>query len=104
LALVPSNLWGTRVIGTNAVHCLTLVPLFSIAPLAALLFAMRAGASQNPRLSGALAGAAAAAIGATLYAANCPDDSPLFVASWYPLATLIVVAVGAVAGDRLLRW
>ena len=51
-----------------------------------------------------LAGAAAAGIAATLYAANCPDDSPLFVASWYPLATMIVVAVGAFAGERLLRW
>jgi hypothetical protein len=104
LALVPRDLWGTRLVGTNSVHCLTIVPLLSIAPLAALLAAMRAGAPANPRLSGALAGLAAAGIAATLYAANCPDDSPLFVASWYPLATLIVVAIGALAGDRLLRW
>jgi hypothetical protein len=104
LTLVPRDLWGTRLVGTNSVHCLTIVPLLSIAPLAALLLAMRAGAPRNPRLSGALAGLAAAGIAATLYAANCPDDSPLFVASWYPLATLIVVAVGALAGDRLLRW
>jgi hypothetical protein len=69
-----------------------------------LLFAMREGAPQNPGVAGALAGAVAAGIAATLYASNCPDDSPLFVASWYPLATLIVVAVGAAAGVRLLRW
>lgn len=104
LTLVPQDLWETRLVGTNSVHCLTIVPLLSIAPLAALLFVMRAGAPQNPRLAGALAGLAAAGIAATLYAANCPDDSPLFVASWYPLATLIVVAVSALAGDRLLRW
>ena len=65
---------------------------------------MRAGAPQTPRVAGALAGLAAAGIAATLYASNCPDNSPLFVASWYPLATLIVAAVGALAGDRLLRW
>jgi hypothetical protein len=104
LTLLPASEWGTKLIGSNAVHCLTIVPLLSIAPLAALLFVMREGAPQNPRIAGALAGAASAGIAATLYAANCPDDSPLFVASWYPLATLIVVAVGAVAGDRLLRW
>ena len=104
LTLVPQDLWGTRLVGTNSVHCLTIIPLLSIAPLAALLFVMRAGAPQNPQLAGALAGLAAAGIAATLYAANCPDDSPLFVASWYPLATLIVAAVGAFAGDRLLRW
>jgi hypothetical protein len=104
LTLVPQDSWGTRLVGTNSIHCLTIVPLLSIAPLAALLFVMRAGAPRSPRLAGALAGLAAAGIAATLYAANCPDDSPLFVASWYPLATLIVVAVGALAGDRLLRW
>ncbi|MGA2793577.1 MAG: NrsF family protein [Roseiarcus sp.] len=104
LALVPADLWGTRLIGSNAVHCLTIIPLLSIAPLAALLMVMREGAPQNPRIAGALAGAAAAGIAATLYASNCPDDSPLFVASWYPLATLIAVAAGAFAGDRLLRW
>lgn len=104
LILVPSDAWGARMIGTNSLHCLMVVPLLSIPPLMALLFAMRAGAPQNPAIAGALAGAAAAGIAATLYAANCPDNSPLFVASWYPLATLIVVAVGAFAGDRLLRW
>jgi hypothetical protein len=104
LALVPADLWGTRLVGSNAVHCLTIIPLLSIAPLAALLIVMRGGAPQNPRIAGALAGAAAAGIAATLYASNCPDDSPLFVASWYPLATLIAVAAGAIAGDRLLRW
>lgn len=104
LTVVPADLWRTRLIGSNAVHCLTIIPVLSIAPLAALLIAMRGGAPQNPRIAGALAGAAAAGIAATLYASNCPDDSPLFVASWYPLATLITVAVGAVAGDRLLRW
>jgi hypothetical protein len=104
LTLVPADLWGTRLIGSNAVHCLLVIPSLSIAPLAALLFVLRQGAPANPRVAGALAGAAAAGIAATLYAANCPDDSPLFVASWYPLATLIVVAVGALAGDRLLRW
>lgn len=104
LTVVPPDLWGTRLIGSNAIHCLTIIPLLSIAPLASLLIAMRGGAPQHPWIAGALAGAAAAGIAATLYASNCPDDSPLFVASWYPLATLIMVAVGAIAGDRLLRW
>ena len=65
---------------------------------------MREGAPQYPALSGALAGAAAAGVAATIYASNCTDDSPLFVASWYPLATLVVVAAGALAGRRFLQW
>jgi hypothetical protein len=104
LLLIPPDLWGTRLIGTNWLHCLALIPLLSIAPLTALVVAMRAGAPLHPALTGALAGAAAAGIAAMIYASNCTDDSPLFVASWYPLATLVVVAAGALAGRRFLQW
>ena len=104
LVVTPADLWMTRLIGTNALHCLTLIPLMSIPPLTALIVAMRAGAPSHPALTGALAGAAAAGTAATIYAANCTDDSPLFVASWYPLATLIVVAAGALAGRKWLQW
>ena len=62
--------------------------------LAALIVALRAGAPMHPALTGALAGAATAGIAALLYASHCPDDSPLFVATWYPLATLICAARG----------
>jgi hypothetical protein len=51
-----------------------------------------------------MAGAAAAGVGALVYASSCPDDSPLFVATWYPLATLICMGVGALAGRRFLAW
>jgi hypothetical protein len=104
LLLVPPDLWGTRLIGTNWLHCLTLIPLLSIAPLTALILAMRAGAPLHPALTGALAGVAAAGVAAMIYASSCADDSPLFVASWYPLATLVVVAAGALAGRRFLQW
>jgi hypothetical protein len=104
LVVTPADLWMTRLVGNNALHCLTLIPLMSIPPLAALIVAMRAGAPSHPALTGALAGAAAAGAAATIYAANCTDDSPLFVASWYPLATLVVVAAGALAGRKWLQW
>jgi hypothetical protein len=104
LVVTPADLWMTRLVGANALHCLTLIPLMSIPPLAALIVAMRAGAPSHPALTGALAGAAAAGAAATIYATNCTDDSPLFVASWYPLATLVVVAAGALAGRKWLQW
>ena len=44
------------------------------------------------------------AIAATFYASNCPDDSGLFVATWYPLATGIVVLAGYLIGSRSLKW
>ncbi len=104
LFLVPSAIWEAKMIGVNYLKCLTLIPLLSIPPLIAVIYAIRGGATRHPVLSGALAGASAAGIAATLYASNCTDDSPLFVAIWYPSATLIVVSVGAVAGRRLLHW
>ena len=60
-----------------------LIPMLSVLPLAALLFALRQGAPSRPALTGAVAGLAATGIGATLYASHCMDDSPLFMAAWY---------------------
>jgi hypothetical protein len=104
LLVVPTAGWGTRLVGSNALICLTAIPLLSLAPLVAVLAALRSAAPSSPVLAGAAAGLLAAASGATLYAFHCFDDSPLFVATWYTLAAIAVVAIGAVAGHRLLRW
>lgn len=104
LFLLPSGLWEARWIGTNAVLCMTFIPLIGLAPLAILLWAMRQGAPTNPRAAGALAGLLAGGIASTFYAAHCFDDSPLFVVTWYTLAIALLALVGAVAGGRLLRW
>ena len=104
LALVPSSLWKTRLIGRHSEICLTVIPLLSIGPLACLLLALRHAAPTRPGLAGAVAGLVASGIAATLYASNCTDDSPLFVAAWYPLATAIVVLAGHALGRRLIRW
>ncbi len=101
---MPQATWAARLIGTHVPFCLTLIPILAIGPLACLLWALRQGAPERPGLAGALAGLAASGIAATLYAANCTDDSPFFVAAWYPLAAGIVVLAGAVAGSKLLRW
>jgi hypothetical protein len=104
LATVPPDLWGRKLVGTNWLHCLTLVPTFAIAPLTALILALREGAPRYPGLTGALAGMAAAGVSATIYATACTDDSPLFVATWYPLGTGIVALAGFFAGRRWLQW
>lgn len=104
LFLVPSEAWAARQIGQNMYVCLTAIPLLAVAPLIAFIYAMRRGAPSSPGRAGAMAGLASAAIAATLYATHCPDDSPLFVATWYSLAALIVIAAGALIGRYLLRW
>jgi hypothetical protein len=104
LLVLPESQWMPRLVGHNARFCLTLIPLLSIGPLAFLLAALREGAPSNPGLAGAVAGLAASGIAATFYAANCTDDSALFVITWYPIATLIVTTAGYLIGRELLRW
>jgi hypothetical protein len=104
LVTVPPPLWGSKIIGTHAQNCLTLIPLLSIGPLVCLLLSLRNGASTRPGLAGAIAGLAASGIAATFYATNCTDDSPLFVVTWYPLATGVVAFIGYLSGLRFLRW
>ena len=104
LAVTPAAEWSARWIGHNWLVCLGAIPLLSLAPLAGLLIALRDGAPTRPGLAGAVAGLAAGALGATFYAAHCPDDSPLFVATWYVVAIGLVTIAGAALGSRLLRW
>ena len=104
LMVVPSSEWLPRLVGQNMRFCTTMIPMMAAPLLAALIWAMRAGAPQYPGWTGALAGAASAGIAALLYASHCTDDSPLFVATWYPLATLICAGAGALAGRRFLAW
>ena len=104
LAIVPQSAWMPRLMGANAMHCTVTIPMLAAPVLVALIVALRAGAPLHPSLTGAMAGAAAAGVGALVYASTCPDDSPLFVATWYPLATLICIGVGALVGRRFLAW
>jgi hypothetical protein len=103
IALFGAGDWKARLVGHNATHCLTLIPLFALAPLLALIVMLRRAAPVRPRLAGAAAGLGAAGVAAALYALNCNDDSALFVAAWYPLAGALVTALGAALGG-LIKW
>ena len=94
----------TRLVGSNSRVCLMAIPMLSLPLLAAALIAMRHGAPARPAVGGAFAGLVSAGLAATLYASHCTDDSPLFVATWYTIATALVAAVGALVGSRVLRF
>lgn len=104
IASMPPADMAARMIGANAALCLTFIPLIGLGPLAAFLVALRRGAPARPMLAGAVAGLAAGGVAATFYAAHCTDDSPLFVALWYPLAIAILALLGGVAARWLARW
>jgi len=103
--MVPQRLpMMTRLVGSNWRTCLTAIPLMSLPLLAAALIGLRHGAPTRPAVAGAIAGLVSAGLAATLYASHCTDDSPLFVATWYSIATALVTAIGALAGSRVLRF
>lgn len=104
LAVLPSSAWSAAWLGANALVCLVAVPALAAPMLGGLIYALRRGAPTQPRLAGAVAGLASAGLAASLYALYCPDDSPLFVATWYALAALITAGAGSLAGRRWLRW
>jgi hypothetical protein len=104
LATEPEAGWLARLVGHNSRTCLTVIPLLSVGPVLCFFAALRTGAPRAPGFAGAIAGVAASGIGATFYSANCTDDSPLFVATWYPVAILLVSATGCLWGRLLLRW
>jgi hypothetical protein len=94
----------TRLVGNNSRVCMTAIPLISLPLLAAALIGLRHGAPARPAVAGAIAGLLSAGLAATLYASHCTDDSPLFVITWYSIATALVAAIGALAGSRVLRY
>lgn len=96
--------FSTRLIGRNPVYCLLMIPLLSLAPLATILRTAQCGAVTRHSVAGGVAGMAAAGFGASLYALYCTDDSMLFVAFWYSLATLVMAALGSVACRLTVRW
>lgn len=94
----------TRLVGHNSRTCMTAIPLMSLPLLAGSLIGLRHGAPSRPAVAGAIAGMMSAGLAATLYASHCTDDSPLFVITWYSIATAAVAAIGALAGSRVLRY
>jgi hypothetical protein len=94
----------TRLVGQNSRVCMTAIPAMSLPLLVAALIGLRHGAPTKPALAGAVAGLLSAGLAATFYASHCTDDSPLFVATWYTIATALVTAIGALAGSKVLRF
>jgi hypothetical protein len=103
--MVPQRLpMMTRLVGQNSRVCMTAIPAMSLPLLAAALIGLRHGAPTRPALAGAIAGLLSAGLAATFYASHCTDDSPLFVATWYTIATALVTAIGALVGSKVLRF
>jgi len=104
LMTVPASEWPSRAMGVNGMMCLASIIFLSVLPLTATIYALRQGAPMSPALAGAAAGLLAGALGATVFAMHCTNDSPLFVAIWYALAIGLMSMFGLLIGRHALRW
>lgn len=104
MMILPEGERMARMIGKNNFLCLIAIPAIGLVPLGVFIAALRHGAPQDPGRAGMAAGILAGGVAAFFYAAHCTDDSPLFVVIWYTIAIGILAVVGAMAGNRILRW
>jgi hypothetical protein len=84
--------------------CSPLILLLSIPIYACLIVTLRTLAPTRLARTGAAAGFTAGALAATLYELHCPEQSAAFAATWYSLGIAAATALGALTGERLLRW
>lgn len=104
LARLPVPAWGPAFLGSTLGPCLVSVPALAALPTAALIAALRRGATTRPGLAGFLAGLAGGGLGAALYALHCTEDAAPFFVTWYGTGILVTGLAGAAAGRRWLRW
>jgi hypothetical protein len=84
--------------------CLSAIVLLSLPAFALILTVLRTGAPTRLTAAGTAAGLMSGALGAAAYSVACKNDGGLFVAVWYSTAIVIVGALGAVLGRRVLSW
>lgn len=104
IVVVPASQWPAKLVGDNSLFCLAAIFLLSLPLLAAMMLALHHGAPTSGGAAGAAAGVVAGGLAAALYATQCTDNSPLFVAAWYTISIAAVSLLGAVIGRRWLRW
>ena len=89
---------------TSVFNCTEKIFLLALLPLGAAFVALRAGAPTHPAAVGAVAGLFAGGLAAAGFAMSCPMDAPGSVVAGYGAAILLLSALGALAGRRLLTW
>jgi hypothetical protein len=104
LVTIPALEWPTRAMGVGGVMCVASIIFLSVLPLTATIYTLRRGAPTSPAAMGAVGGLLAGALGATIFAMHCTNDSPLFVAIWYVLAIGSMALAGLSVGRYVLRW
>jgi hypothetical protein len=102
--LAPTSTHRTLLMGDSAAVCPWLIITTAAPIFLALAWAMRGLAPTRLRAAGGMAGFAAGAAGAAVYALHCREAGGAFVLVWYSLGVLTPAVIGGLLGPRLLRW
>jgi hypothetical protein len=89
---------------TAVAFCVSSILFLSLPAMILTFVVMRKGAPTQPLFAGAVIGLLSASVGAMAYTIACKNDGTAFVAIWYTVACVIMAAIGAVVGYRVLRW
>jgi hypothetical protein len=104
LVVAPAEVRVPLVMGSTWRFCLLAVPLLSLPPFVAIVWAVRGLAPTRLAHAGAATGLLAGSLAETIYALHCPEMAAPVLAVFYVGAMLIPAVVGFIAGPRLLRW
>lgn len=91
-------------LGGTSAECPWRIAILALPIFAGAIMAMRGFAPTNLRLAGAAAGLFAGSAAAVVYAFYCGETAIAFMATWYVAGILIVTALGALLGPRVLHW
>jgi hypothetical protein len=91
-------------LGATWRSCPWLIAGLSIPVFVAIAWAMKRMAPTHPRRAGGMAGLASGAVASLVYSIHCPELGAPFLGTWYVAGMLIPAVIGALAGERLLRW
>jgi hypothetical protein len=92
------------IFGQTWAVCPFLISMLSVPVFISTLWAMREAAPTRLKLTGAVVGLFSGAMGAAVYCFHCPELEAPFISIWYLLGMLIPTAIGALCGEKFLRW
>jgi len=96
--------WTALWLGRTAARCSSAIVFLSVPILACLLWSFQRFAPTRPVSAGAAAGVLAGAAGAAVYALTCPEQTAVFMATWYSGGIALSGVLGGLLGGRVLRW
>lgn len=104
LAASPPETWTALWLGRTAARCSSAIVLLAIPTLLGLLWSFQRLAPTRPVSAGAAAGVLAGTAGAAIYALTCPEQTAIFMATWYTGGIALSGVLGGLLGGRILRW